>query len=168
MQWYYVKDGTQAGPVDQSTLAAMVRYGEVKPDDLVWRDGMGEWQPAAAIPELVSPAASTHAAGSTSAASPYAPPRSQVSAGPSQMGRDQPTYLWQAIVVTLLCCLPLGIPAIVFASQAGSHKQRGDHEMAAQAAARARTWCWWSFGAGLVFAVLYGFLVASGHGAELE
>ena len=51
-QWYYAKDGSQAGPVDQATLAAMVRSGEIKPDDLVWREGMGEWQPAAQVPEL--------------------------------------------------------------------------------------------------------------------
>ena len=30
---------------------------------------------------------------------------------------DIPTYLWQSIVCTLLCCMPFGIVAIVFAAQ---------------------------------------------------
>lgn len=51
-KWYFAQDGSQAGPVDQATLAAMVRSGEVGPDDLVWREGMAEWQPASSVAEL--------------------------------------------------------------------------------------------------------------------
>ncbi|WP_462204056.1 CD225/dispanin family protein, partial [Frankia sp. CcWB3] len=41
-------------------------------------------------------------------------------------GQPIPTYLWQSIVATLLCCLPAGIVAIVFASQVQGRQQSGD------------------------------------------
>ena len=66
-----------------------------------------------------------------------------------------PNYLAQAIIVTLLCCLPLGIPAIVFAAQVNGKIQAGDIPGAMQASRRAKMWCWWSFGVGLGATVLW-------------
>ena len=37
-----------------------------------------------------------------------------------------PNYLVQAILVTVFCCLPFGIPAIVFAAQVNSKVAAGD------------------------------------------
>lgn len=48
------------------------------------------------------------------------------------------TWLWQSIVVTVLCCLPFGIAGIVFASSANSHLQNGDIVKARQSADKAR------------------------------
>ena len=53
MNWYYSDSGAQKGPVDEATLAALVRQGVVTPDTLVWHDGMPDWQPlSAAAPHL--------------------------------------------------------------------------------------------------------------------
>jgi hypothetical protein len=60
-----------------------------------------------------------------------------------------PNYLVQSILVTLFCCLPLGIPAIIFASQVNTKLQAGDLDGAAEASQKAKKWCWWSFGVGL-------------------
>jgi len=48
------------------------------------------------------------------------------------------TYLIWSILVTLLCCLPLGIPAIVYASRIDGCNARGDFAGAAQNAATAK------------------------------
>ncbi|MEX0953389.1 MAG: CD225/dispanin family protein [Nitriliruptoraceae bacterium] len=40
------------------------------------------------------------------------------------------TWLWQSIVATLLCCLPIGIVAIIFSAQAQSAINMGDHAKA--------------------------------------
>lgn len=45
-QWYYVDSNQrQQGPVDQDQLVQQYHLGNLAPDTLVWRDGMGQWQP---------------------------------------------------------------------------------------------------------------------------
>jgi predicted RNA-binding Zn-ribbon protein involved in translation (DUF1610 family) len=61
-----------------------------------------------------------------------------------------PNYLVQAILVTLFCCLPGGIVAIVYAAQVNGKVQQGDIQGAMNASNNAKTWCWVSFGVGLV------------------
>lgn len=73
-----------------------------------------------------------------------------------------PNYLAQSIIVTLLCCLPTGIPAIVFAAQANGKEAAGDYAGALEAAAKAKTWCWVSFGIGVGWIVIWLFFVILG------
>jgi hypothetical protein len=65
-----------------------------------------------------------------------------------------PNYLWQAIVVTILCCLPLGIPAIIFATKVNTLVMAGKIEEAKAASAKAKMWCWVSCGLGIVVGVI--------------
>jgi hypothetical protein len=65
-----------------------------------------------------------------------------------------PNYLWQAIVVTILCCLPLGIPAIIFATKVNSLVAAGQIEAARNASAKAKMWCWISFGLGILSSII--------------
>lgn len=62
--------------------------------------------------------------------------------------------LAMAIIVTLLCCMPLGIPAIVYASQVADHNARGDYVAAHAASGKAENWAAWSAGV-----VILGVLV---------
>ena len=41
--WYYHSAGQQHGPVDSIALQAMARNAQLRPTDLVWREGMPEW-----------------------------------------------------------------------------------------------------------------------------
>jgi hypothetical protein len=66
-----------------------------------------------------------------------------------------PTYLWQSIVVTLLCCWPCGIPAIVYAAQVEKRFLRGDYDGAEQASANAKTWTIVSFSLAALSVVIY-------------
>src|SRR5690242_12133034 len=45
MNWYYVEDGKQAGPVDDAQLQQLAQSGKVLPETLVWREGMANWEP---------------------------------------------------------------------------------------------------------------------------
>jgi uncharacterized membrane protein YvbJ len=65
------------------------------------------------------------------------------------------TYLWQAIVVTILCCLPLGIPAIVFASQVENRWRNGDFEGARRSSRSAKNFALWSLISALVVWLFY-------------
>lgn len=44
MNWYYVDQGQQTGPVNDAQVAELVRTGKILPDTLVWREGMAAWQ----------------------------------------------------------------------------------------------------------------------------
>ena len=59
-------------------------------------------------------------------------------------------YLIPAIVVTLCCCIPGGIVAIVYAAQVNQKLQAGDIAGAQAASNNAKLWCMISAGVGLV------------------
>ncbi len=159
MQWYYSKNGTQLGPVAQGELTSKLASGEVSPSDLVWKDGMADWIPASQVPELrvipAAPSAPAMSGGPAPASvSPYSAPVSPY-APTSNPNQEIPNYLWQSIVVTIFCCWPLGIPAIVFAAKVDGLKARGDIAGAMAASANAKRWTWIAFGLGLTAIVIY-------------
>ncbi len=75
---------------------------------------------------------------------------------------DIPNYLVQAILVTIFCCLPFGIPAIVFAAQVNGKIAAGDYDGAVATSKKAKLWSWVSFWVGLGFVVIYVFLAIVG------
>ena len=44
MNWYYAENGQHKGPLTDWDFAALARSGAIKPDTLVWRDGLPDWQ----------------------------------------------------------------------------------------------------------------------------
>jgi uncharacterized RDD family membrane protein YckC len=44
MEWFWVENGQQAGPVSEDELRRLVQDGRITDDTLVWRDGMANWQ----------------------------------------------------------------------------------------------------------------------------
>lgn len=76
--------------------------------------------------------------------------------------RSVPNYLVQAILVTLFCCLPFGIVAIVYAAQVNSKLAVGDFNGAVEASEKAKQFSWISFGIGLAFIVIYLIIIIAG------
>jgi hypothetical protein len=74
--------------------------------------------------------------------------------------REVPSYLGAAIAVTVFCCLPFGIPAIVYGAQVRPRLENGDFAGALEASRKARLWTWIGFGSGLAAVVVYGLLMA--------
>jgi len=50
--WYYAQGDEEKGPVPTAELKSMRASGKLKPDDLVWKDGMADWAPASTVPGL--------------------------------------------------------------------------------------------------------------------
>ncbi len=71
---------------------------------------------------------------------------------PPQSSQQQvPNYLVQSILVTLFCCLPLGVVAIIFAAQVNSQLSAGNYQAALDSSNKARLFCWISFGLGIAW-----------------
>ncbi len=76
------------------------------------------------------------------------------------------TWLVESILVTLFCCLPLGIVGIINASNVTSKYEAGDVAGSQKASEEAKKWVKYGFFAGLAVAVLYIiFIVIIGGGA---
>lgn len=155
-QFYYLTpQNEQRGPVDASQLSA---YG-VNANTMVWTQGMPQWAPAGQVPELKSffPAAPP----SPSYAMPQQAPQSMVYAQTNVPGTNQPTMpkpgnnMVLAVLTTVLCCLPLGVVSIIYASKVDSLYNAGDYDGAVSAAKSARTWALVGLIGGIVISILY-------------
>ena len=66
-----------------------------------------------------------------------------------------PNYLVWSILATIFCCLPFGIPAIVFAAQVNSKFMIGDYAGAQESSKKAKTWTIVAAVSGAVVVLLY-------------
>ena len=64
---------------------------------------------------------------------------------------DIPTYISEAFIVTILCCLPLGIPSIVNAARVKQRLRYGDYDGAIEASKNAEFW--------IIFSLIVGGIV---------
>lgn len=89
-------------------------------------------------------------------ASPYGP-YGPYGSGP--VGSPPANHLVWAILTTILCCMPAGVVAIVFAAQVNGKWAAGDVQGARQSSTNARTWAIVSavLGAiGIIFVIIAG------------
>lgn len=91
------------------------------------------------------------------------PPPPSSSYGSAPMGGETiPNYLWQSIVITLCCCLPLGIVSIIFAAQVNTKLAQGDVAGARDASQKAKMFLMIGLGIGLVVWILWGVFFGAG------
>lgn len=69
-----------------------------------------------------------------------------------QTMQEVPNHLVKAILVTIFCCLPCGVVAIVFAAQVNSQVQTGNIAEAQRLSKQANTWG----NVGLIVGILWG------------
>jgi hypothetical protein len=87
---------------------------------------------------------------------PYGAPQGGYSA-------QQPAsnLVW-GILCTVLCCLPLGIVSIVYASRVSGLWAQGRYGEAQQASANAKKWAIWGAVAGVIFGIIYAVIAMAG------
>ena len=196
MKQYYYVDGNnqQQGPIDAAQLPA---FG-VTTKTLVWCEGMANWQAAGEIPELASFFAAKQpeipAQPQMQPGTPAQPQmQQQVQPQPMNINNFQQTqqpmntqppfqqpnnqqmppqpdnYLVWAILVTVLCCLPLGVASIIYSVKVGSLYAQGDYNGAVDASQKAKKFAMIGGIGGLIFIVIYViFMVIAGAGAAMS
>ncbi len=88
------------------------------------------------------------------------------SASPFNVTPKPKNWLVESILVTIFCCLPLGIVGIVNAANVNSKYDAGDYLGAQNASREAGKWVKWGFISGLIIGILYiVFAVILGMGA---
>ncbi|PTY08248.1 RDD family protein [Opitutaceae bacterium EW11] len=64
MQWYYAINGQRQGPVTEAEFEQLLRDGVIRPDTLVWRQGMANWQRHGDVAPAAAPTPAASSAGS--------------------------------------------------------------------------------------------------------
>ena len=77
-------------------------------------------------------------------------------------------FLVWSILSTILCCLPLGIVAIVYSSKVDTLYSAGQYAEAEDAAKKAKTYTLIGAGVGLLVALIYILLIAVGVASGLS
>lgn len=49
MSWFFAEGGVQKGPVGEEEFQRLAATGTIRPDTLVWREGMPDWKPFGSI-----------------------------------------------------------------------------------------------------------------------
>lgn len=127
MSQYYYTDGKERyGPFSLEQL----RERNLTSETLVWKEGMSDWQPAKNLSDLNSLFFSTET---------FQPPIS-IPYTPPPPGVAPKNWLVESIIVTILCCLPLGIVAIINATKVETLWNTGQHDAALKASQEAGKW----------------------------
>ena len=143
-QYLIDRSGTRMGPYSLEDARHFFAQGLLVETDLAWREGMASWLP---LPEVL---------GGGRRVAPPPPPRPMPGSGSGFGPSGKPkTYMREAIVATLFCCLPFGIPAIVFASQVDTKFNTGDYQGAQKASDNAKTWYYVSVATGVVVGIIW-------------
>lgn len=168
MQYWINFKGVQSGPVD---LDGMKQMG-LTSAAYVWHEGLADWVKITQLPELQgcyvmeAPAVDTRPAAVNGASEPQQPYQPQ-----SQPYQPQdtpvtepcpPTNLVWAIIATVLCCLPAGVVAIVYALKVTNKYREGDIEGAKRASETGAWWCIASIVLGIVSMPLSMLIMSPG------
>jgi hypothetical protein len=170
-KWYYARWGQQQGPVTSQQLHSLAQAGQLSPNDLVWKEGLPNWVEASRVRGLfgedgeVDLELPRDAGQRPEQPGPYVPPQPAIPIGYQTQPLEPapPNYLVQSILVTICCCLPFGIVAIVYTAQVNAKHQAGDYTGASEASRKARFWSWMGFGFGILFGIFYSGIAIMGE-----
>lgn len=134
MDFYILINNSKQGPFPVEELANK----SITPNTMVWAIGFSNWKPANQVPELSDLLSSL----------PPEPPLIKTNTMPK-------TWLAESILVAILCCLPLGIIGIIYATKVDTAYYNQQYELAQYYSRKARKWTLWGFYIALILFLLY-------------
>ena len=114
--WYYTQGAAQEkkGPVPEDEIRLLVASGQIQSSDLLWSEGMANWLPLSALPQLKGP--------SSQIASAFTAPAAAAAAGQAGIPEGLTGWMTFVAVMTIISgafyCLGciwmiIGIPTII-------------------------------------------------------
>lgn len=143
MQYWINHNGVQSGPLEIDAIKEMGLTSKA----YVWHEGLSEWVNITQVPSLQGMYAMVNEPAEAMTGQPVHPVQQPMSAQPAQQPIQEaaavcpPTNLVWAIITTVLCCLPAGIVAIVYALKVQNKYREGDLEGAKRASETGAWWC---------------------------
>lgn len=132
MDFYILINNAKQGPFPVEELADR----SITPNTMVWTIGFSNWKQTKDVPELSEILSNL-------------PPEP-----PGQMPMPK-TWLVESILVTCLCCLPLGIIAIVYALKVETTYNNQQYKLAQYYSNKAYRWTLWGFLIALILFLIY-------------
>ena len=136
-------DGREYGPKGEVEVVEWIVQGRLNAASRIKEVDSNEWQTLGTLPEFKAELESAAPIGSSIHAA------NQGTSTYQHTNEPIPSYLVQAILVTFFCCMPLGIPAIIFASRVDGLIRMGNYTEAREYSNKAKLWCWIGFGLGI-------------------
>ncbi len=173
MQYWINHNGKQFGPMDLDSLKEL----HLTSAAYVWHEGLPGWIKITQLPELQGlyemdgepVATATQPLDATQTQStrdqavmgqPYQQPQYASDQQASPAEPCPPTNLGWAIAATVLCCIPVGIVAIIYALKVTNKYREGDIEGAKRASETGAWWCIASIILGIICQPLMSMLPA--------
>lgn len=147
-EYFYTDGYNKFGPFTLLELKNKAISRQTK----VWRKGLDNWIPLEQVPELKEFSSSL-------------PPGVQQAESNTQVAPK--TWLVEAILATIFCCVPFGIVGIVYAAKVDSRFSIGDYQGAVNASNNAKKWVKYSVIAAFIVVVGYFLLFLFGVGSTL-
>lgn len=164
MKYWLMIDDRRTGPLTLAEATAL----PLTPETPVWRDGLPDWVTCSELPEMSilfhKSAAPPPPPVRTEQHMPFQPTASPVTEPapePQPVAEIKiletlppcpPTYLAWSVVVTVLCCIPIGVVGIIFSSKVTNAWRTGDMEKAEKYSEWAQ-WC-------IISAIALGLLMS--------
>lgn len=155
MEYYYTDGITNYGPYTLDQIKEKNLTAETK----VWHSGLSGWTPASELPEF----SGMFDTGTQPVNTP--PPVSQSGSYHTFPGAAPKSWFVEAILVTIFCCQPFGIVAIVYAAMVESAISAGNLSEAHRVSKLAGKWTRIGFicglAAGILFILFYGIILST-------
>ncbi len=165
MTYHVARNNQQLGAFSKEDAAVRYASGEILPTDLVWTEGMANWQPAAQV--LGAPVAQPPPLISSGTSMPSAvAPANGTNSRPAKPGNNLALTIVASAISLVFCNilgLALGAIGIVFAAQVDNKYKNGDYVGAGSSAKTAAILGWTSLVLAIVlFAAFFVFGFARG------
>ncbi len=154
---YYVHsaDGQTYGPAGMDMLQRWAQEGRIVSETTLTERDTARVLRAGDLAGLSIPRQATPAYAPTQVPPVEGYPRSEARI-------DTAWPLAKAVLTLVLCCLPLGVVATIYAAQASSQVASGNAELGRESIRKAHVWANWSIASGLVVSCLYlAFMIAT-------
>ncbi len=148
VQYYYTDGKERFGPFSLEEL----KDKPITKETLVWKEGLPDWVSANTLSDFNFLFVETEI---KSSAEPNAPTKSIPLSAPKN-------WLVESVLVTIFCCLPLGIVGIILALLVDTLWKEGHREAAERISQEAGRWVRYGIIFGAIALVLYMLLMSAG------